>query len=145
MKFSNHTLKTISIVLAILFLFQNCKVYHTQSVSIENAIQSESNVKVKLNNDEPYYFKKLINEENRIYGVSTPETATTEYLEMMGYEIIKEGNYTKIFLPNNSIKEIHLKNKTVSTFAPILAGIAFLVAIIISTKNNMSVGGILSE
>ena len=142
MEFSKPLLKIISIFLTVLFLLQSCKVYDSKTITIEQAIQRESKVKLKLNDNEPYYFNKLVMENNKLFGFSSFTNSTTEYLDILGFEIIKDGKYSKILLQENLIKEIHQHNKTTSIIVTILTGIIVIGSLIYIGFRNMSVGGL---
>ena len=137
MKFSKELLKTISLVLALLFLFQSCKIYHSKSISIDNAMQSGDNVKIKINDDFAYTFVRIIREDDRIYGVTSSKSETIEYLENMGFEIIQEGKYVKINLPENKIESIHAKNKTLSTLIPVLGVLSLTIVIGLLLRDHL--------
>jgi len=142
MKFSKPLLKIISIFLTIIFLLQSCKVYDSKTITIKEAVQFESKVKLKLNDNEPYYFKKLVIENNKLFGISSFEASTTEYLDILGFEIMKDGKYSKILLPENLVKEIHQHNKKTSLIVTVLTGIIIISAVIYLGFKNMSVGSI---
>jgi hypothetical protein len=57
-------------LLAIGILFQGCKIYHKYNVSTEQAIDSEKNVKVMMEDGTRYYFDQIKTDGHILYGVN---------------------------------------------------------------------------
>lgn len=138
MKTNSNIFKFISVVIAFIFTLQGCKVYHNKSSSLEVAASSNSDVKIVFTDDEYYYFDYLQNENNSIYGISKSNSVTTEYSKSLGLNIVEQGKYSKIEIPENLIKSIHNKNKTISQLSPFVIGAIVLVAIIKLVKESMT-------
>jgi hypothetical protein len=134
----------LAIVIAMLILFQSCKVYHKQNVTINEAVSSEKKVKVHLSNNKKYAFCKLIYKQGQLYGITKINTAAATSLDTLMVGCTVDGKVAKIKLNENTIKEIHLYNKTISRIISIAGPIVIVVVIvgvIIGTSmNNMSLG-----
>ena len=81
-------------------------------------------------------------ENYKLFGFSSFTNSTTEYLDILGFEIIKDGQYSKILLQQNLIKEIHQHNKTTSSIVTVLAGIILIGSVIYVGLRNMSLGSL---
>lgn len=133
MKTLNFNHKLISLLVGFLFLFQSCSVYHSKSVSPETAIASEKKLKLRTGTDQFYKFRKLEKSSSGIYGIAKKNSKTAALLSA---DI--EGNYpgnndVKIIIPENTIEEIRLKNKALSTSLNI-AGVTVLLWFLIADR-----------
>jgi len=81
-----------------LILFQGCTVYKSVPISLEQAVQNESKVRVKTKSNEKFKFDRIGVEDGSFYGV-------------------KKSNNVLIKTPLNQdfIDSINEKNKTLST------------------------------
>lgn len=130
----------LAITIAMSILFQCCKVYHKQSVTINEAVSSEQKVKVVLLNNEKYAFCKLIYKQEQLYGITKINSTAATSLDTLMVGCTLDGKIAKIKLSENSIKEIHLYNKALSR-AISIAGPIVIVGIIIGVSmSNMSLG-----
>ena len=97
MKTLKKLTKTISWLLVIVMVFQSCTVYKSTPISLEQAAQNGSKVKVTTINKEKLKFKKI-------------ESLNDEF-----YSIEKfEGGTAKTVLNQDYIKSIKEKDKTLS-------------------------------
>ena len=97
MKTSTRHLKVVALFFSVLILFQGCTVYKSVPISIEQAVQNESKVKIKTNNNKKLKFKRIEFANGIYYGVNKTEQVTV-----------------KTPLDENSIDTIKEKNKTLS-------------------------------
>ena len=131
MKFSKELLKIFSLVLAVLFIFQSCTVYHSVSVTLEEAIQSEERVKVITNTKEKYIFKRVEQEENQIIGIVSEKSDTAKKLSK-----VKDGRKYKglydiaVIVPNENIKGVYLKDKSLSIILSVAVPILSIIGLI---------------
>jgi len=111
-----ETLKTqlrpIALLLILVMLFQSCTVYKSTSVTLDQAVQNESKVRIKTNSNEIFIFKKIVFDEGKYYGV----------------ERIK-GKKIKIPINENLVKSTQLKNELLSALLSVGAPIVIIVGI----------------
>lgn len=105
----------------ILLLFISCSIYQKSSVNIEEAVSSNTKVKIVTIDERKAFYKKLEKQENVLYGWV--------------------GN-RKVELNEERIKEIHLKDKSRSTLATIaipvvVVGVA--IGVFSNSVNNMDI------
>lgn len=139
MKTIREYLKLVSLFLMFLITLQSCSVYHSKTASVDEAIRSDNKVKVITSSDDIYKFKKLQKESDQIYGVIKKGSSTAERLYDQGIIKDNKSKYVNLLLPENTIKEIHLKNKSLSTVLTIaipVVGLAAFLGIAYSTVDS---------
>lgn len=92
-----------------LFLIVGCNVYHSGSVSVEEAVESNNRVKVVTSDNVFYEFKKLKRENGKLVGVTGKNSDTAKGLK--NHQQIRHGNKLKIVLAESDIRAIYPKNK----------------------------------
>lgn len=96
-------LRPVAWFLAVAFLFQCCKVYHKETVSLDEALESDiKRVKVITKDDREFVFDSIYYAHDKLYGHLIS---------------IKGGNKTEnagININKESIKSIHFYNKSKS-------------------------------
>ena len=102
-------------VLGSLVLLQSCTVYHASTSSADQAIASQSKVKIKVANDDPYIFKKLERHDDTVYGLANTNSTTYKRLREQVKDDSNQGKYALILLQEKDLKNIHEKNKGAST------------------------------
>ena len=123
-------LKFISLFLALLITLQSCSVYHSKLASVDEAIQSVNKVKVITASNDTYRFEKLQKENDQIYGVVKKGTETAIKLYEQGIMKDNISEYVTVLLEDGTIKQIYLKNKTLSTVLTItipIVGVAVVI------------------
>ena len=73
-------LKWISFLLAIIFLFQSCKVYHNKTATVDEAVRSFKRVKINSYGNHVYKFENLQIKEEQLYGLAKRSSKTAETL-----------------------------------------------------------------
>jgi hypothetical protein len=131
-------LKKISIFLLLLITLQSCSVYHSKTATIDEAVRSNDKVKVITNSNDIYKLHKLKIEDGLVYGVLKKGTETAERLSDQGSVKYSDSKYESILIKDNTIKEIHLKNKTLSTVLTIAIPVVGVAAILIIYYNTAS-------
>ena len=131
--------KKISILLALLFLFQSCSVYHSGTADIEEAVAAENKVKIIAEDGTKYKFKKLKYEEDRLLGVTRLNSSTAEKVAGMSTEI--EGKNLLVDLSEMPIRKIKIRNNTLSTvinigIPVIIAGVAFMFYVVDALEDS---------
>ena len=141
MKIIRLYLKKISVFLLFLITFQSCSVYHSKTATIDEAVRSNNKVKVLTNSNEIYKLHQLKMEDGKVYGVLKKGSETAERLADQGIIKYTDSKYETIQIKDNTIKEIHLKNKTLSTVLSIaipVVGVAVILIILIDTTSFSS-------
>ncbi len=95
--------RPIVVILALAFMFQSCSIYRANTVSLEEASEQQTKVKVRTNGDENLKFKRIEYVDHKFYGLTK-----------------KKGEWVKVELKEDEIKSIRPKNKGLSTFMNIL-------------------------
>jgi len=131
-------LKPIALFLAVTFLVQSCKVYHSGTVSVDEAISSQKRVKVKSNDNETYRFKKLDKNNGKLYGVAHRNSDAAHYLSSNIIDNTNGGKYVDILIPDKFISKIQLHNKSLSTVLTVLLPIIAIGGLLTIAVANMS-------
>lgn len=119
MKTSTRHLKVVALLFSALILLQGCTVYKSVPVSIEQAVQNESKVKVVTKTNEKFKFSRIGIEDGNYYGMKQ-----------------SKGLIVKTPLDQNFINTINEKDITWSTILTIALPVGILVAgIVILTAN----------
>ena len=122
-------LKWISFLLAIIFLFQSCKVYHNKTATVDEAVRSFKRVKINSYGNHVYKFENLQIQEGQLFGLAKRSSKTAETLSVQIVEVKENNKYVKIHILDNTIKEIHIQNKTMSIIVPIGVTILAITAL----------------
>ncbi|MEG9326843.1 hypothetical protein V6B16_02755 [Salinimicrobium catena] len=99
--------------LAAFFLLTGCNVYHSGNASVNEAVDSDTRVKVVTTDNVEYEFKRLLRENNQLVGITGRNSDAVK--QLAHYQQVPNGHNIKIILPENDIKEVHLKDKKTST------------------------------
>ena len=91
-------LKAVALFFSILIFFQGCTVYKSANVTLEEAVKSETVVKVKTNNTRAQKFKRIEADNGHYYGI--------RYIY---------GKINKTQIDKSKVEKIQLKDKTLST------------------------------
>ncbi len=114
MKILKEQFRYIALLFTLLILLQSCRIYHRKSITLDQAIKEQKQVKIKTVDNKTLKFKKLIYEDGEYYGIKT--SAFT-------YEI------HKIPFDKSKLQSIRLHNKTMSIIYG--AGLSIVLIIII--------------
>lgn len=130
MKRIRRKLHWISVFLMLSIILQSCSVYHSQTATIDQAIQSADRVKIISPTNDAYKFKRIekINEE--IYGISKRKSFTAKELNSQIIPKHSDQKNVGILLIDHNISSIHLKNKSASTIITIAIPIVMIGTII---------------
>lgn len=113
------TIKLVCISLTMLIMLQSCRVYHSETVSLEEASKSQKRVKVKTNDNKTLKFNKVIFEDGQFYGVKG-----------------KGDNVSKTVLNMDDLKQVRLHNKSLSTILGVAVPIITVVGILVLAITN---------
>jgi len=143
MKAIRKYLKLIILFFSFTFLLQSCKVYHTKTVTVDDAILSSKRVKINSFRNDTYKFDELGIEEGKLYGLTKKKSLTAKKLSFQNYKVIDNSNYVKIWLPNSIVKDIHPQNNTMSTVVSIGFPLLIIIgALAIIQPGNMGIGSL---
>jgi hypothetical protein len=106
--------KTIALILSMLILLQGCTVYKSASVSLEQAALEENKVRLETKSGEKLKFIRIGVENGNYYGVK----------KVKGDKAL---NYKTVPLETNYIKNVKLKDETLSTILTIVTPIVFIL------------------
>ncbi len=106
----------------LIILLQSCTIYKGAFVGLDQAVQNETNVKIKTNTKEKLKFKKIVFENGNYFGVDK-----------------LKGEIAKIPLTQKDIKSIQEKNKSSSTIA-IIVGSFFGLFIVYAVVGSIVYG-----
>jgi len=125
MKIIRKQIKHLAVLFASLILLQSCVVaYHGTNVSLEQAAQQDSKVKVKTITNETYEFRHIVFEDGKFYGV-----------QKRGSEMVN------IPLEVNELNMVRLHDKTMSTVLSITIPVVLIGVLIALIGSNVSLGG----
>ena len=132
-------MKKFSLLFSLLFLLQSCSVYHSGTVSIEEAVATENKVKIVAEDGTKYKFRKLETAEGKLLGITRLNSSTAEKVAGMPAEI--EGKKLKVDLSEMSIEKIKIRNNMLSTIINvgvpvIIAGVAFMFYVVDALGNT---------
>ena len=119
-------MKKFSILFALLLMLQSCSVYHSGTVSVDEAVAAESKVKVITEDHEKYKFQRLEKENDHLVGYVKPLSGTAKKLTDMPSQ--PEGRFLKVDLSNIAVETIKLRNNTLSTIINIAIPVVAVVA-----------------
>ncbi len=131
MKAIKTHLKTVALIFAALILFQGCTVYKSVPISLEQAVQNESKVRVKTKSNEKFKFNRIVVEDGSFYGVKKSNNVVN-----------------KTPLDQDFIYTINEKDKTLSTILSIAIPVVIIggaLAILVFNSLNKSIKLAFSE
>jgi hypothetical protein len=111
MKKTKPNLKLIILLLLVL-LFQSCKVHQTKSITSDEAIEFQRNVKIKTTTNETYTFESLQKEDGKLYGIAKSNSRTAKKLKDKVIKSDSKNKFVKVILPDDFIAEIYSQDKT---------------------------------
>jgi len=121
-------LKVIALFFSILIFFQGCTVYKSANVTLNDAVKSNSMVKItKTNSEKENFIKIVLTDKKEFYG-KNKKRIKGEYID----------NY--IFIEPNTVNKIQIKDKTLSTIISIAIPFFMVVSLIFIGKK--SAGGV---
>jgi len=104
MKTSTRLLKVVAFFFSVLILFQGCTVYKSANVTIEEAVKTDTKVRLKTKDHQTIKFKKIGIEDGKFYG-------------LLYY---KNTSWVKTKINEDNIEKIQVKDKVLSTFINVI-------------------------
>lgn len=117
-------------ILLLIGLISGCSVYHPDSVSIQEGVDSQNRIKITTVDNYVLELKELRREDGQLYGITGRKSETAKLLFDRPH--LPDGNNIKIAFKDNEIKEIHLKDKKMSNIVNVgvpLVGAAGLIGL----------------
>ncbi len=111
MKTLKKHFRSISFIMAISILFQSCKAYHNDSVTLEQASKEFKQSKIQTHTNETLNFRGIKKENNQYYGVKKVK-----------------NELVNIPLNEEFIKSVKLQNETLSTVLTIALPVVIIGA-----------------
>ncbi|MGB7843408.1 MAG: hypothetical protein WBL21_11490 [Salinimicrobium sp.] len=99
-------------VFLLVFWLQSCSVYHSDSTTLKQAIQSKNQVRVVTLDNVFYEFKKLEREDGQLYGITGKKTETAA--QLADHKQFVKGKFIRIALSDEEVQAVYLKNKSIS-------------------------------
>lgn len=128
MKTTSRIFRSVSFLLTFLILFQSCRVYKREMVTLDDAISEGKRVKIRAFDNMTYTYRSVEKVDGIYYGI-----------KMKRKEMIRTP------IDTNNIKKVKLHNKTMSIIYGTLIGAvaAFVVAgvIVVATWDFDVIGG----
>ncbi|MHA7842198.1 MAG: hypothetical protein ACX93I_02685 [Winogradskyella sp.] len=123
MKSSRRVMRLITFFLTFLMLFQSCRVYHKEHVTLDKAVEEGKRVKIVSKNGFKFKYKAIVIDDGQYYGVKKIN-----------------GKFTRTLIDANSIESLRLHDKTMSIIygtgiGLIISGVV-LTVIFITTWNG---------
>jgi len=97
MKSARKQIRLISVILTSLILFQSCRVYNKEHVTLDKAVEEGKRVKILTKKGIKLKFKKIVHSDGVYYGIKRVK-----------------GNEELNPIDPNSVESIRLHNKTMS-------------------------------
>lgn len=110
---STTRLRTIALLLIGATMFQSCRVYKRESVSLDQAISEGKRVKIRTFDNKTYAYKSIEKKEGVYYGI-----------KMIRKELVRTP------IDTNNIKKVKLHNKTMSVIYGVLIGATATVVVL---------------
>lgn len=126
--------RLLAIFMGVLMGLESCSIYHKSTASLDEAVDSQARTKLVMENNSVYKFRSIQEEDGEYYGLARKNSATAKELGNAEREIKADHNdKLKSFLINSeSVKEVHLKNESLSTLVSIVVPLFIaLVSIVI--------------
>lgn len=139
MKIIRLYLEKIAIFLLFLITLQSCSVYHSKTAIIDEAVLSNNKVKIITNSNDIYKLHKLKVEDGQVYGVLKKGSETAERLADQGLVKYSDSKYETILIKDSTIKEIYLKNKTLSTILSIAIPVVSVAVLYVILYNTIDI------
>lgn len=141
---SKFNVNGIISLLILLICVQSCKIYHSETYTLDKAIASGESVKLEMKNNNTYHFKKLVMKEDHLYGFVKKHTDTYMDLQSKVVSDDKESKLAILEIDKNEIDAIKVKNNSASTIVTVLGilslvgGLGYLLATSISVSPGLS-------
>ncbi|HKJ48922.1 MAG TPA: hypothetical protein VJ973_07520 [Christiangramia sp.] len=117
-------------LLIVSVLFQSCSIYHSDNISLEQAVDTNRKVRITTDAGDKLKFRWIENEGGRYYGHTKVSSGTSKKLQSLGVIGKEQGKLYSFGLETLNIDKIQAKNYSGSTLATIGVSVVGLLAII---------------
>ena len=121
MKTIKNNLKLIALIMSLIMLFQSCKAYYNDSVTLHQASQEFKRTKIQNKDNVILKFRGIKMEDNQYYGVNKVK-----------------GDMIKIPIDENFIKSVKLENETMSTILTIALPVTIVIGALAIIASSLS-------
>lgn len=121
---------TYFLLTGFLLTMYGCNVYHSNTSSLDEAIQSQERVRVVTADNVFYEFKQLKKENNQIIGLAGRDSNTAKMLSKRPSTV--EGKNLRFVFEESEIISVYLRNKKMSniiSFGVPVVGAAGLIGV----------------
>lgn len=126
MKTIKKQIKLIVLIFLVVILFQGCKAYYAESVTLEQAVKEHKRAKVETGKNQTFKFQSIIFENDQYYGVK-----------------IVNGENVKIPINQTDLSKVRLENKSMSVIGTIGVSVLIGFAILVGVAGIALSGGIM--
>lgn len=123
-------IKIVSIALIALIVLPSCSVYYSETSSMDEALSASHKVQIKTPEKDIYKFKKIIQEEDQVYGITKRNSFTAKDLNSQIIWKKSDEKEVSILLTDEQTSYIHLKNKSASTLVTVAVSAVSVGALI---------------
>lgn len=103
----------------LLLVLCNCSIYHSKPATVEEAVKSNNKVKVYTTESSVYKFRELEMKDNTLLGITKKGVKTAKNHPLKNDLVVIKKNLIGIPLQPENIREIHTKNKAMSTIVSV--------------------------
>ena len=126
MKTIKKQIKLIALIFSVVMLFQSCKAYYKDSVTLEQAVNEHKRAKVETVTKQTYKFQSISFENGQYYGIK-----------------MVKGETVKIPIDQANISKVRLENKSLSVMGEIGLIALGVFVIIVAVAGIALSGGIM--
>ena len=126
MKAIKKQIKLMALIFSVTMLFQNCKAYYVESVTLEQAVNEHKRAKVETLTMQTYKFQSISVENNQYYGVNKVK-----------------GETVKTPIDQDDLSKVRLENKSLSVIGTIGVSVLIGFAILVGVAGIALSGGIM--
>ena len=126
MKTIKKQIKLIALIFSIVMLFQSCKAYYKESVTLAQAVSEHKRAKVETVTKQTYKFQSISFENEQYYGVN-----------------MVKGEAIKIPINQADLNKVRLENKSMSLIGTIGVSVLVGFAILVGAAGIALSGGIM--
>jgi len=127
MKAIKKHIKLIALIVSVVILFQSCKAYYKDSVTLEQAVNEHKRAKVETVTKQTYKFQTISFENGQYYGVK-----------------MVKGETVKTLIDQANISQVRLENKSLSVIGTIGLSVLVVFVVVVGVAGIALSGGIMN-
>ena len=117
----------IALIFSVVILFQSCKAYYKDSVTLEQAVNEHKRTKVETVTKQTYKFQTISFENDQYYGVK-----------------MVKGETVKTLIDQANISQVRLENKSLSVIGTIGLSVLVVFVVVVGVAGIALSGGIMN-